>query len=127
MELIKIWTITPLLRFLTNEVISIMLNTSDNYTLYDENNVFELALLSVIGDRKEQQDRIGYSLKDTEGIAVICDGMGGHQGGQLASTLAVKNFVDAYDSSSMSDTPQRFLLGVVDSLEECKQVLLYRQ
>lgn len=95
-----------------------MLSLNDNYTSYDENSIFKLGVLSVIGDRKEQQDRVGYSLKDSEGIVVICDGMGGHQGGQLASTLAVESFIDAYNDLKVNEEPRDFLLGVADYLDK---------
>ncbi|MBP3238614.1 MAG: serine/threonine-protein phosphatase [Lachnospiraceae bacterium] len=61
-----------------------------------ENQILELAILSVIGDRSEQQDNFGYEITDRECMVTVCDGMGGHRGGRLASSLAVKHMMDTY-------------------------------
>lgn len=74
-----------------------MQNYKENYTGHDENALFEVALLSVLGDREEQQDGFGYELKLDEGLVVLCDGMGGHEGGRIASALAVDSMLKAYD------------------------------
>ena len=66
------------------------------YTMHDENTIFEVALLSVLGDRDEQQDCAGFQLKVDEGIVAVCDGMGGHAGGQTASTLGTEEFLQSY-------------------------------
>ena len=73
----------------------------------DSNEILELAALSDIGDRDEQQDSFGHSLKDSECLAVVCDGMGGHKGGSLASAIAVdcivNMFADAYPCEESSE------------------------
>ncbi|TNK94798.1 serine/threonine-protein phosphatase, partial [Mycoplasmopsis pullorum] len=44
------------------------------------------------GKRQSNQDRVGvFENKDTI-FAILCDGMGGHSGGEIASSLAV-NFL----------------------------------
>ena len=73
-----------------------MKNCNDNYSCFDENEFFQIALLSVLGDRDEQQDSAGYELKQTEGIVCICDGMGGHEGGKMVSNLAVDCLLNSY-------------------------------
>ena len=73
-----------------------MKNCNDNYSCFDENDFFQVALLSVLGDREEQQDSAGYELKQTEGIVCICDGMGGHEGGKMVSNLAVDCLLNSY-------------------------------
>lgn len=57
---------------------------------------YELAIASGIGRRESQQDAAYLAATDEDVIAVVCDGMGGIEGGQLASTTAVEAFVEHY-------------------------------
>lgn len=66
----------------------------------EENQNFEVAIISVLGNRDEQQDSFGYSLKESGGMVVVCDGMGGYQGGQAASRIAVESVISDYDNKS---------------------------
>ena len=67
-----------------------------------------------IGSRHYQQDCYGFSdagdLKFIEHggfLAVLCDGMGGMERGDLASQAAVRAFLDAYALKTISQ-PSRF-------------------
>lgn len=73
----------------------------DNQLIKDENLTFSMAAMSVLGDRSEQQDSFGYALKNRDGIVVICDGMGGYEGGKQASEIAVNSMLSAYDNLSV--------------------------
>lgn len=91
-----------------------MINYQDNYMLFESNDFFELGISSVIGNRDEQQDRSGYEISNNEGFVVVCDGMGGHTGGQIASNLAVESLLGKYNSQVPIQNIQEFLLTSAD-------------
>ena len=59
-----------------------------------------------LGDREHQEDEFGYlDFRETDHgerehtLLVLADGMGGHVGGDRASSLAVRRFMEYYDQS----------------------------
>lgn len=72
---------------------------SDEFMLIaQDNSEVVVALSSVLGTRESQQDSC-YADTDSDrtAIGIVCDGMGGLQGGEIASQTAVKMFVEDYE------------------------------
>lgn len=74
-----------------------MILTKDNDFSYRENNACEIAAVSVIGDRKAQEDCFGYKIENQSLLLCVCDGMGGHKGGRAASKTAVETILQEYN------------------------------
>lgn len=59
---------------------------------------------SIVGDRKSQQDFMQYAWSGNTLLAVVCDGMGGLSGGNLASERAVQSIFE--DFQAVSELPE---------------------
>lgn len=73
------------------------------------------------GGRPENQDSCGFIDTDKGLIAVVCDGMGGGPGGQLASTIAVQKIVE-YVVGAPQDMPRTEM--VAQAIEYAHQAIL---
>lgn len=61
-----------------------------------KNVILEVGSYTIVGDRASQQDALGCEWKDEMLLAVVCDGMGGMTGGELASSEAIQTIFQAF-------------------------------
>ncbi|MFU8894980.1 MAG: PP2C family protein-serine/threonine phosphatase [Gammaproteobacteria bacterium] len=57
---------------------------------------FEMAEVSLLGDREENQDRFAAERHNGNVLLVVADGMGGHSGGALAAETAVDSLQQSF-------------------------------
>ncbi len=67
--------------------------------MYNDNNApnVTLGVSSLIGTRPDQQDSVYAEILEDSVVAVLCDGMGGLERGELASRKAVEVFAEDYE------------------------------
>lgn len=70
-----------------------------------------------IGMRRKQEDAYVVKFFPEGVLAVVCDGMGGHHDGALASTLASEAFVRAFEKNDDLPMPQRLRAALDDANE----------
>lgn len=70
-----------------------------------------------IGKRGEQEDAYAYRHYPEGCLAVVCDGMGGHDCGSLAAKTAAEAFVEAFDKAPEGTLTERLRM-VLDKANE---------
>lgn len=77
-----------------------------------------IGISSILGTKKNQQDAVFGKVDTKRTVAVVCDGMGDQNGGELASKTAVKLFSDdVLAKESISDIPT-FLKEEAEKLDQ---------
>lgn len=75
----------------------------------NENSFIEASAFSIIGHREYQQDFAGLVIENKTALAVVCDGMGGLNGGEQASREAVQLLLEDYDREKPGQQFTEFL------------------
>lgn len=70
-----------------------------------------------LGDREVQQDAFGCQWIGEDFLAVVCDGMGGMQKGEIASRRAKELLFEIYKSVPTTDIPQQ-LRTIVEKIDK---------
>ena len=72
---------------------------------------------SKVGDRKGNEDRVGYSYSRDVLMMVIADGMGGHEGGEIAAEIAVAEITRRFQQEARNKVkrPFDFLVSAIQS------------
>ena len=76
------------------------------------------SLRSEIGTREEQQDYAACLNEKNLFVAVVCDGMGGLEGGYAAGKCAAETFIDIIKKRDKTESIPSLLLRSVDILDE---------
>ena len=66
-----------------------------------------------IGGRSENQDACGFSDTPLGALTVVCDGMGGMNGGSVASSTAVKTIISAFSGATGKEDPDETIKTAV--------------
>lgn len=83
---------------------------------------FHTASVTSQHGRSSNQDWAGFTLLDGLGCWVVADGLGGHNGGEIASRLAVEQIISAFKTKP--DITQEEMIGY---LEAAQNAILERQ
>ncbi len=92
------------------------INTATLKTLKDIPFI-EIGGSQILGTRKNQQDSYGWLEKDNELLAVVCDGMGGLSGGELASKVTVEMILGKFSGIQGECLPPQFFREAVNEAD----------
>ena len=95
-----------------------MMIEKDNFMVKQSNPYLRWCIYSTQGDRDDQQDSAGYLIGDKASLVVICDGMGGHRGGKLASSIGIKSMISAFEGEEEKENVQDLFLQTVKEIDQ---------
>ncbi len=95
---------------------------NQNYIFDDlrQSEIYDISIYSDIGSRKAQQDALYVASNDNVVFAVLCDGMGGFEKGEIASQTAVEAFTEYYQCYMQSDEMKDdgWMLSAVKAIDD---------
>lgn len=89
-----------------SEIVTVCLDVPDNAM-----EPIRYIAASAIGGRDSQQDSLYVGEKGEEIFAVVCDGMGGMNGGERASELAVQIVTEEFWEQKIQNVPEFFRMA----------------
>lgn len=84
----------------------------------EKNLRFEIGASSIIGTRGYQQDYAYFYTDSDEVLAIVCDGMGGLEGGERASRTAVEQMVREFHSVQKLDNAAMFFKQTAQHMDQ---------
>ncbi len=96
------------------DVVTVRLEQSIDYDdLFPEEEKKELrikmGISSILGTRKNQQDTVFGDTNETRTLGIVCDGMGGMNGGEIASQTAARILAEDYlKAGNINNIPDFF-------------------
>ena len=82
------------------------------------NSFYSIEVFSVLGTNTEQEDAVGYVVKDTSAVLVICDGMGGMNGGRISAQTAVQKVKELAKNEEWESRPLYFIKKALEIADE---------
>lgn len=74
--------------------------------------------------RPNNEDSFGYKIrKDGKILAVVCDGIGGANAGDVASKCAVETILGDFEQAPLMDTPQEASKWIKNEIDHCNDVI----
>lgn len=94
-----------------------MVNRLEQVCLEEESE-FRVSARAIMGTRAEQQDSYYVWADKRKVLAVVCDGMGGQEGGQQASRLTVKTIMELFKKQTPGEDIRLFFGRIIPILDD---------